>query len=148
MQQPQEILAELKKSKFRARFSLKKRDFDYINKIGLEKLKAHTLDFIHQRLADTSKITDGKQTPMHGHPVFIAQHATATCCRECLQKWHHIDKQHYLTQQEIDYIASVILTWIENQLKLFDKQQPTTQTVPTTRARKKVTQLDMFDDNF
>lgn len=36
---------------------------------------------------------DGKQTPMRGHPVFIAQHATATCCRECLKKWHNIKKR-------------------------------------------------------
>ncbi len=25
---------------------------------------------------------------MKGHPVFVAQHATATCCRECIRKWH------------------------------------------------------------
>ena len=116
MQQPQEILAELKKSKFRARFSLKKRDFDYINKIGLEKLKAHTLDFIHQRLADTSKITDGKQTPMHGHPVFIAQHATATCCRGCIEKWHKFPKGRELTQTEQEYLVSVIMEWIKRQI--------------------------------
>ncbi|WP_251023391.1 DUF4186 family protein [Streptomyces sp. ISL-10] len=21
-------------------------------------------------------------------PVFVAQHATATCCRTCLERWH------------------------------------------------------------
>ena len=43
---------------------------------------------IIKRIAPKEPLNDGKQTPMKGHPVFIAQHATATCCRECTRKWH------------------------------------------------------------
>ena len=50
---------------------------------GPEVIDRHAADFIRQRLAPAAPINDGKQTPMRGHPVFIAQHATATCCRGC-----------------------------------------------------------------
>ena len=112
-----EILEKLKKSKFRSSFTLKQKDIDYIKSKGLLVIKNHTIDFVNTRLKDITKFKDGKQTPMRGHPVFIAQHATATCCRECLFKWHHIEKTHILTDAEINYIVSIIMTWIENQIK-------------------------------
>lgn len=116
-----EILNRLNKSKFRASFHLKKADFDYINKKGLDTIKAHAYDFVRTRLSDTSKIPDGKQTPTKGHPVFIAQHATATCCRECLFKWHKIAKNRLLLDSETDYVVNIIMQWIENQLILNDQ---------------------------
>lgn len=79
-------LDKLSMSKFRSKFKLSKRDFDYIQDKGLTKIKQHAYDFITKRLAPEVIENDGKQTPMHGHPVFIAQHATATCCRSCLFK--------------------------------------------------------------
>ena len=58
---------------------------------------------------------DGKQTPMRHHPVFIAQHVTATCCRGCLQKWHGIPKGRALVDDEKRYIVEVIRTWLVRQ---------------------------------
>jgi len=46
-----------------------------------------------------------------------AQHATATCCRSCLQKWHGIAKGKELTEEQIDYIAGVIRHWLLQQEK-------------------------------
>jgi exodeoxyribonuclease V alpha subunit len=54
---------------------------------------------------------------MKGHPVFIAQHATATCCRGCLEKWHKIMQGKELNQRQQDYVVKVIMTWINNQMK-------------------------------
>ena len=88
----EDILYKLSRSKFRSSFNLKEKDKKYIEKKSLEKIKEHAYDFVNQRLKDIRVVKDGKQTPTHGHPVFIAQHATATCCRTCLEKWHHIDK--------------------------------------------------------
>lgn len=85
-------LNDLQKSKFRASFKLKKTDFDYIDKKGLDVIKSHAKDFILKRLASAQPTNDGKQTPMHGHPAFVAQHATATCCRGCFERWWHIKK--------------------------------------------------------
>ena len=107
------ILESLSKSKFRISFYLKNNDIEYIDKKGIKKIKEHAYDFINKRLAPKYIQNDGKQTPMRGHPVFVAQHATATCCRGCLYKWHHIEKNKELSKEEIDYIVSVIMKWIE-----------------------------------
>ncbi len=60
---------------------------------------------------------DGKQTPMRGHPVFIAQHATATCCRECIRKWHKMQPGKKLSQVQRDYLVDVIMTWIQKEIE-------------------------------
>lgn len=116
-------LYSLSQSKFRNSFTLKKNDIDYIEKKGIYKIRQHAYDFIYQRLSLASIENDGKQTPMRGHPVFIAQHATGTCCRGCLEKWHHIPQNRELTQKEIDYIVEVIMQWIERQVKLYEKRK-------------------------
>jgi hypothetical protein len=81
------ILKRLSYSKFRSSFHLKEKDKLYVKEKGLEKIEEHTKKFIKTRLAPYPTKNDGAQTPMRGHPTFIAQHATATCCRGCLYKW-------------------------------------------------------------
>ena len=112
-----DIFERLSKSKFRSRFHLKDKDKKYIEEKGIDTIKKHAYDFINNRLSDVSKVIDGKQTPMRGHPVFIAMHATATCCRTCLSKWYHIDKDRCLTKQEIDEIVDTIMVWIYNEMR-------------------------------
>ncbi|MBQ7031142.1 MAG: DUF4186 domain-containing protein [Bacilli bacterium] len=120
-----EILNGLSKSNFRNSFRLKEKDILYIQDKGLDKIKEHAYDFINKRLAPKVILNDGKQTPMKGHPVFIAEHATATCCRECLYKWHHISKNKELSQEEIDYIVLVIMKWINSQMNNVNMCQKT-----------------------
>lgn len=110
-------LDKLSISKFRSKFKLSKRDFDYIQDKGVPKIKQHAYDFITKRLAPEVIEHDGKQTPMHGHPVFIAQHATATCCRSCLFKWYKVPKNIALNNEQIEFIVGLIMTWIERQMK-------------------------------
>jgi hypothetical protein len=57
-----------------------------------------------------------KQTPYKGHPIFIAQHATATCCRECLEKWHSIERGKELGESEKQYIIAVWKRWLLSQV--------------------------------
>ena len=113
-----DILNRLSKSKFRKFFHLKAKDFEYIQNKGMDTIRKHAYDFINSRLAPAVIPNDGKQTPMRGHPVFIAEHATATCCRSCLYKWHHISKNKELNQDEIDYIVNIIMMWINNELTI------------------------------
>jgi hypothetical protein len=82
----QQKLASLRKSKFRSKFKLIQKDRDYISTKGLEIIKDHAFQFINSRVAPDFPKNDGKQTPMRGHSVFIAQHGTATCCRGCISK--------------------------------------------------------------
>lgn len=110
-----DILEKLSKSKFRSSFHLRKYMIKYIDEKGLDEIRNHAYDFIIKRLAPSNIINDGKQTPVKGHPVFIAQHATATCCRKCLLKWHHIKDNRQLSKEEIDYIVTIIMKWIKKQ---------------------------------
>ena len=109
-------LFSLKKSKFRSKFKLTPEDRDYTATRGLETIRDHAFDFVNSRIAPDFPKNDGRQTPMRGHPVFIAQHATATCCRRCLQKWHGIEKGRALTAAEVDYVVALIMGWIAGQI--------------------------------
>lgn len=115
------ILDRLSKSKFRSSFHLKDKDILYIEDKGIDKIRNHAYDFVTKRLADTSNVTDGKQTPMKGHPVFIARHATGTCCRRCLEKWHHISKNKNMTDDDIKYVVDIIMSWIEKEYNNYKK---------------------------
>lgn len=106
-------LEGLSKSKFRSSFYLRKKEIEYIDKNGLSIVKDHAYDFIRKKLAPAYPDNDGAQTPMRNHPVFVAQHATGTCCRGCLEKWHKISKGAELSENQINYIVSLIMEWIK-----------------------------------
>jgi exodeoxyribonuclease V alpha subunit len=108
----EEKLVSLSKSKFRSSFKLSYNDKKYIYTKGIDKIKEHAFDFVNKRLSSKVILNDGKQTPMKGHPVFIAQHATGTCCRGCLYKWHGIKNNRELYKEEIEYIVNIIMEWI------------------------------------
>lgn len=112
-----QLFDRLGNSRFRSSFHLKQKDIDYINEKGLDKIREHARDFIAKREAPAVILNDGKQTPMHGHPVFIAQHATATCCRGCIQKWHKISAGRELSQIQQEYLVDVIMTWIQREME-------------------------------
>jgi len=115
MRDPDELFEALKRSEFRSRFRLGGREAAYLQQKGLETVLAHAKDFVERRLAPAEPANDGKQTPMRNHPVFIAQHATATCCRGCLEKWHAIPKGHALSDREVQYVVAVIRRWLCDQ---------------------------------
>ena len=106
-------LDSLSKSKFRSSFHLRKKELAYIDKNGIDKIKEHAYDFIRKKLAPAIPFNDGSQTPMKNHPVFIAQHATGTCCRGCLEKWHKISKGVELTDNQVNYVVAIIMEWIK-----------------------------------
>lgn len=111
------LFEALAKSSFRSKFKLKQKDIDYIKAKGMTVIKSHASDFISKRIAPASIPNDGKQTPMRGHPVFTAQHATAACCRGCIEKWHHFPKNTQLTDNEQKYLVSIIMEWIKRQVE-------------------------------
>lgn len=107
----------LARSSFRSSFSLRKKEREWLEKNGMEKARQHALDFIEKRLAMADPPNDGQQTPTRGHPVFIAQHATGCCCRKCLQNWHRIPKGRPLNAFEKQYIAEVLIFWLERRME-------------------------------
>lgn len=108
-----ELFNKLQASSFRRKFRLNAHDAHYLQEKGTAEISAHAHKFVTDRLAPALPKNDGKQTPYRGHPVFVAQHATATCCRSCLSKWHNIPKRRELTVEQQAYVVSVIIKWLE-----------------------------------
>ena len=115
-----DLFTRLSRSKFRMRFQLKEADRQYIRQKGLDVIRKHAEEFVRKRLAPALIPNDGKQTPMrgapNGHPVFLGQHATATCCRGCLEKWYGIPRGRELTETEQQKIVEVLMSWIGKQM--------------------------------
>ena len=111
------VFEALQRSEFRQRMKLGKADGVYLREKGIAVIMQHAAGFIEERLACATPARDGMQTPMRGHPVFTAQHATATCCRQCLAAWHQIPAGRALTTAEKEYIAAVLRRWLEAELE-------------------------------
>lgn len=109
-------LEQLEKSKFRNSFHLKEKERQIVLDKGIDIIRQHAYEIIIKRLKPKYIKNDGKQTPTKNHPVFVAQHATATCCRDCLYKWHHIEKNKELSDSEVDYIVEIIVEWIKKNM--------------------------------
>lgn len=117
MQTVDQALEKLQRSKFRSGFHLTKKDIDYIDEKGLDVIRSHAADFVAKRLAPAEIPNDGKQTPMRGHPVFVAQHACACCCRGCLNKWYRVPQGRKLTESEQRRIVNLLMAWIEKEYR-------------------------------
>jgi Domain of unknown function (DUF4186) len=117
-------LDALARQPFRAKFHLRGRDRATAELKGPATIRWHAYDLIAKRLAPARPYKDGKQTPYRGHPVFVAQHATATCCRGCLERWHGIPKGRELTRAEHVYVVDVICRWIEREMTGGDGSGP------------------------
>lgn len=116
MQTIDEALEKLQKSPFRKKFSLSPKDREYVRNNGEGVIRSHAADFVRSRLAPAYIPNDGKQTPMRGHSVFIAQHATACCCRGCLHKWYKVPQGRELTEDEQKRIVNLLMAWIDKQM--------------------------------
>jgi Domain of unknown function (DUF4186) len=44
------------------------------------------------------------------------QHATATCCRKCLEYWHAIPQGNDLSESELDYLTQLVCLYIEDRI--------------------------------
>ena len=111
-----EALAKLQKSAFRAKFHLTEKDKQYVKDKGMNTVREHAADFVRQRLALAVIPNDGKQTPMRGHPVFVAQHACACCCRGCLNKWYKVPVGTELNKNQQERIVNLLMAWIDCQM--------------------------------
>jgi hypothetical protein len=110
-----ELFDRLQRSQFRKRFRLDAKDARYLATKGMPSVLEHAREFLLERLAPAEPANDGAQTPMRGHPAFVAQHATGTCCRSCLLKWHRLEKGRALTSGEVDMLVHVLGEWLRRQ---------------------------------
>ena len=107
-----ELFVALRGSAFRRSFHLGAPERRYLATHGLDAILVQAEELIARRLAPAAPPNDGKQTPYRGHPVFVAQHATATCCRSCLAKWHGIPAGRELSAEEQAHVVEAIARWL------------------------------------
>ena len=112
----EQTLLRLSHSKFRSGFKLTKKEREYLNEKRIDVIRSHAFDFVSTKLAPANPKNDGRQTPMHGHPVFKAMHATACCCRGCLEKWYRIPKGRELSKSEQERNVNLLIAWIQSQI--------------------------------
>ena len=117
MQTIDQALDKLERFKFCSSFYLTKKEQLYFQEKGMAVMRSHAEDFVRQKLVPADPINDGKQKPMHGHPVFKAMHATAYCCRGCLNKWYKVPLHRELSPTEQEKIVKLLMAWIERQKK-------------------------------
>lgn len=117
MRELDEIFAALQRSAFRRRFHLGAAEREYVEARGLEAVLAQAEGLIAQRLAPAAPPNDGRQTPWRGHPVFVAQHATASCCRSCLARYHDIRAGEELTDAQQAHVIAALGRWLAAELR-------------------------------
>jgi hypothetical protein len=84
-------------------------------KISLEELAER----VARRFKSSLKLNnpyDGRQTPLTGNILYYAQHATATCCRKCIEYWHDIPLDHELSDRDIEYFTALAMRYIEEKI--------------------------------
>ena len=109
-------LVRLGESQFRAKSVLSEADRSSARDKGRHVIDRHAHEMLRARVGEAQPSNDGRQTPWRGHPVFTAQHATATCCRGCIEKWHGIAKGRPLTDAEVNRLADLVMAWIDRDL--------------------------------
>lgn len=135
------LLARLSQSAFRRKQKLQGADLVYARAHSAEELRTHAVRFIRERLAPAEIPNDGRQTPWRGHPVFVAQHACACCCRKCLFKWQRIPAGRALSEAEIESIADLLMAWIERELgRAAECVEPAAQKKPARQRTRKPAQ--------
>ena len=115
MQSIDEALNKLEHSKFRSSFHLTKKEREYLKEKGMDVMESHARDFVRTKLSAADPMNDGKQTPMKGHPVFKAMHATACCCRGCMNKWYKVPLHQELSEVQQEKIVHLLMAWIKRQ---------------------------------
>jgi uncharacterized protein DUF4186 len=87
---------------------------------ALRKGRAALLGSVANRIAKSVGVEnpyrDGQQTPFQGNVIYYAQHATASCCRTCIEYWHGIEKGRPLTSDEQDYLIQLVTLYIDDRL--------------------------------
>jgi uncharacterized protein DUF4186 len=111
-----DLFEALRESAFRHRFHLGPVERRYLERHGLPEVLVQAEELIARRLAPAAPPNDGRQTPWRGHPVFVAQHATATCCRGCLAKWHTIPRGGALTDEETAHVIATLERWLRAEM--------------------------------
>jgi len=88
----------------------------HAKKIGKNGMATAITKRIKQSVTNGRPFNDGGQTAEDGDILCYAQHATASCCRKCIEYWHGIPAGKDLTADEADYLKKLMLLYIDARL--------------------------------
>lgn len=92
-------------------------EIKYVNDVGLDAIRKRVFTVLRQNVGQAHPYHDGSQTPYHskdGSPISVAQHGTRTCCRACIESYHHIASGQALTDTHINILTDVVIQWIRH----------------------------------
>lgn len=92
------------------------RAVNYARRKGKVKLLEAVTKRLRTCIAPAQPFHDGWQTPMNSdspNPIYNAQHATATCCRRCLEYWHGVPMGRELSSEELEYFANLVFQYLD-----------------------------------
>lgn len=92
------------------------RAMNYARRKGITGLRVAAEKRIRTSVGSAKPWRDGTQTPMSGNPLYYAQHATATCCRKCIEYWHGVETSRPLTEEEIQYFTALANMFIQERI--------------------------------
>lgn len=117
----------LKKELFRRRYWARSINQELIKSIMEKELsdirnevESRIRRYINKRFKENP--FDGRQTPLEGNLIYYAQHATATCCKKCIEEWHGVNRNELLTDQQIKYLVELIMLYIQKRLQFPDAE--------------------------
>lgn len=86
----------------------------YARRKGVSGLRTAVRSRLRSSVGKAQNPYDGRQTPMEGsgNPIHYAQHATASCCRKCMEYWHGIPKSKNLTDEQIEYLSEIVMLYL------------------------------------
>lgn len=90
---------------------------EHARKKGMIALMDDVPKRLMQSIAKANPFRDGTQTPFHGRAVYYAQHATATCCRKCVEEWHAIPRGRALTENELQYLTQLVIRYLQERIR-------------------------------
>lgn len=96
--------------------TLDQRAINHALRKGRQQLNEAARKRLEKSVAVAGNPRDGRQTPFDGNALFYGQHATATCCRTCIEYWHGIPKSRDLTEDEVDYLHGLLLRFLAERL--------------------------------
>jgi uncharacterized protein DUF4186 len=92
------------------------RAINYARRKGVTALRVAAEKRIRNSVGPAQPWHDGTQTPKSGNPLYYAQHATATCCRKCVEYWYGVETGRDLSEEEIQYFTALVNMFVEERL--------------------------------
>jgi hypothetical protein len=112
---------------------------EHARKKGLVAILDHVPKRLMQAIGKATPFRDGTQTPFAGRAEYYAQHATATCCRKCVEEWHGVPQGRALTEEELAYLSDLAILYLRERLAEIPMEPPA---VVSKKKRKALPLLD------